>query len=203
MKLPKSEVDSISKWRTIIVTRPHFTSSLGVLWLHWADQFAMRDTLEIKDVPILTDDVAMESGYLGSLENLYIGCSSECQDYVSFVVSLDRIFPALKSLHELRLYGLEEWDTLPNQLLHLTCLHFLYLHGFGIEELPGWIERLSALKSLELLNCQKLSCLPSRNFMLNLLQLFIVDCPLLKKNIASDDSERSKVAHIRYLNILS
>lgn len=68
-------------------------------------------TLEIKDVPILTDDVAMESGYLGSLENLYIGCSSECQDYVSFLVSLDLIFPALLSLHELRLYGLEDWDT--------------------------------------------------------------------------------------------
>lgn len=94
--------------------------------------------LGIACVPKLPDVVA-EIGSFHGLQLLSIGGPSSCLDYDSFNVILDRIFPALQSLRILVLHGMEEWDTLPQQLQRLTTLHTLSLCTFGVEVVREYV----------------------------------------------------------------
>lgn len=65
-------------------------------------------------------------------------------------------------LRSLTLYGMPHTGYLPNQLQYLTSLQTLQLQGFGgMKVLPNWIENLASLRQLCLLDCEKLSYLPS------------------------------------------
>ncbi|GFP85215.1 putative disease resistance protein rga3 [Phtheirospermum japonicum] len=109
---------------------------------------------------------------------------------------------SLQRLNILELYGMEHWDSLPDQLQHLTSLERLYLVGFGIEALPEWFGNLSSLKrlnELELWRCEKLRHLPSKQAMQRLSKLThlnIHNCPLLIV-----DSEWPKISHIPNIEV--
>ncbi|KAL3642178.1 hypothetical protein CASFOL_012993 [Castilleja foliolosa] len=111
------------------------------------------------------------------------------------------------SLRHLELYGMEDWECLPDQLQHLTSLEILTLRYFGMEALPDWFGNLQSLKELHLLDCKKLRHLPSKQAMQRLSKLTYLDiytCPLLLKEKRSNDnevpqivdSEWPKISHI-------
>ncbi|GFQ08559.1 putative disease resistance protein rga3 [Phtheirospermum japonicum] len=139
--------------------------------------------------------------------------SSPSWNNVSFNEAVDAVLlQSHFSLRELSLTGKEHWDSLPDQLQHLTSLEFLYLYNFGIEALPEWFGNLSSLKELALFDCKKLRHLPSKQAMQRLSKLtflYIYECPLLllkekkrSNNNNNDelpqivDSEWPKISHI-------
>ncbi|GFP95591.1 hypothetical protein PHJA_001703400 [Phtheirospermum japonicum] len=97
---------------------------------------------------------------------------------------------------------MEHWDSLPDQLQHLTSLQELWLSDFGIEALPEWFGNLSSLNILQLIRFKKLRHLPSKQAMQRLsklTRLHIVECPLLLLNDELPqivDSEWPKISHI-------
>ncbi|KAL3507496.1 hypothetical protein ACH5RR_032878 [Cinchona calisaya] len=108
------------------------------------------------------------------------------------------------SLSYLVLYGWPHWESLPDQIQHLSALEFLELHGFGIKSLPDWFGKLSSLEDLRIYNCEKLECLPSHQLMASLTKLrclTIEACPLLERrcspeNGSGTNSDWSKISHI-------
>ncbi|KAI3470243.1 hypothetical protein Pfo_026906 [Paulownia fortunei] len=154
--------------------------------------------LEIIKVP----KFIVEIGSLRSLQELRMGYWSDSRDYVSFKETLDGILQGSHSLRELELWGIEHWDSLPDQFQHLTALSSFSLSGFGIEALPEWFGNLSSLESLYLITCEKLRRLPSKEAMQRLTKLtvlYIIGCPLLKERCIeeqSDESEWPKISHI-------
>ncbi|GFP95598.1 putative disease resistance protein rga3 [Phtheirospermum japonicum] len=136
-------------------------------------------------------------GFVPELSN------SSSWNNVSFNETVDAILlqpSQFISLRQLRLNGAEHWDSLPDQLQHLTSLEYLRLDDFGIEALPEWFGNLSSLKRLELFSCKKLRHLPPKQAMQRLSKftyLYIYECPLLilkEKKIV--DSEWHKISHI-------
>ncbi|CAA2974074.1 Hypothetical predicted protein [Olea europaea subsp. europaea] len=118
---------------------------------------------------------------LNNFSDLTIGGFSKSIDFNSFQAALDGIQRS-KSLKYLSLCGWDHWDSLPYQVQHLNSLKQLTLHGFGIEALPNWIGGMSSLFELELINCQKLRHMPSKEEMQRLTQLRelrVEGCPLL------------------------
>ncbi|GFP83105.1 putative disease resistance protein rga3 [Phtheirospermum japonicum] len=121
---------------------------------------------------------------------------------VSFNEAVDAMLLKFISLRSLTLDGMEHWDSLPDQLQHLTSLEDLTLREFGIEALPEWFGNLSSLKSLTLWNYKKLRHLPSKQAMQRLSKLkflSIIECPLLiikekkKSNNNNDNTELPQI----------
>ncbi|CDP03415.1 unnamed protein product [Coffea canephora] len=113
--------------------------------------------------------------------------------------------PYFPFLSWLLLYGWPHWESLPEQLQHLSALTTLALSDFGVKSLPDWFGKLSSLEELELSNCRKLENLPSHQSMRSLTRLrklWITHCPLLKERCDPEssstdpNSERSKISHI-------
>ncbi|XP_022880832.1 plant intracellular Ras-group-related LRR protein 4-like [Olea europaea var. sylvestris] len=109
-------------------------------------------------------------GRLNNLRYLEFGRFSKSIGYNSFQAALDNIQQS-KSLCRLNLYGWEHEDLLPYQLQHLTSLESISLTGFGIEALPEWFGGLSSLSRLNLMDCQKLRHMPSKEAMERLTKL--------------------------------
>ncbi|GFQ02795.1 putative disease resistance protein rga3 [Phtheirospermum japonicum] len=168
--------------------------------------------LEIKGVPELSSkDIIGSLSTNNSLQKLAMSPSSSWNNNVSFNEAVDAMLHHFISLRTLSLYGMEHWDSLPDQLQHLTSLEGLRLDDFGIEALPEWFGNISSLKRLYLLNCKKLRHLPSKQAMQRLsklTELRIYECPLqlLKEKKRSNnnnnglpqivDSEWPKISHI-------
>ncbi|KAL3642180.1 hypothetical protein CASFOL_012995 [Castilleja foliolosa] len=154
-------------------------------------------TLEIDQVP----KSSIKNGSLG-LQCLMMGPFSSDTSWnnnVSYNETVDAMLPQCYiSLRSLKLYGMEDWECLPDQLQHLTSLEILTLSDFGIEALPEWFGNLESLKELYLWDCKKLRHLPSKQAMqrlskLNLLHIY--RCPLLLKEKRSS-IEWPKISHI-------
>lgn len=107
--------------------------------------------LKIVAVPKLTSRSAKETSSFHAMQEMAINSTLDSSDYVAFEETRDCILRgSLQSLCRLELAGVEEWDSLPNQIQHLTALSRLELNNFGIETLPEWFGNLTLLKELSL-----------------------------------------------------
>ncbi|CDP15457.1 unnamed protein product [Coffea canephora] len=136
--------------------------------------------------------------------------TTELHSFLDLFDALPPPHPYFPSLSTLFLYGWPHWESLPEQLQHLSALTHLDLSGFGLKSLPDWFGKLSSLEELKLYKCEKLENLPSHRSMTSLTELrglWIRDCPLLKERCnpvssssssSSSDpmSEWSKISHI-------
>ncbi|KAL0283370.1 UNVERIFIED_CONTAM: hypothetical protein Sangu_2893800 [Sesamum angustifolium] len=91
---------------------------------------------------------------LSGLTNLFIGPFSEEVGLASFNEILQGI-QQLQSLERLELYGWPQFESLSDDLQHLTTLKEFSIYNFGMEALPEWIGNLASLKSLSLYRCKK------------------------------------------------
>ncbi|KAL3642192.1 hypothetical protein CASFOL_013007 [Castilleja foliolosa] len=145
----------------------------------------------------------IKNGCSLSLHHLNMGRFSSDSSNVSFNETVgDMLLQCCISLRRLSLYGMEDWECLPDQLQHLTSLEILSLDNFGMEALPEWFGNLESLKVLLLSDCKKLRHLPSKQAMQRLSKLTLLDifsCPLLLKDDEVHqivDSEWPKISHI-------
>ncbi|KAK4410216.1 hypothetical protein Sango_0094600 [Sesamum angolense] len=109
-------------------------------------------SLDISGCPKLRSLPKGDISCLSSLTELCIGPFSEEVDLASF----NEIFQGIQQLHSLvhlELYGWPHFESLPDQLQHLT-LGVFRIYNFGMEALPEWIGNLAALQSLYLYTCQ-------------------------------------------------
>nr|GEY63242.1 CC-NBS-LRR resistance protein [Tanacetum cinerariifolium] len=69
-------------------------------------------------------------------------------------------FPSLKGIEKLRsnlqnlhLYGRSHWESIPEEVKHLTSLERLVIWEFGIRELPMWLTNMSSIKRISFHRC--------------------------------------------------
>ncbi|KAL7106166.1 hypothetical protein ACP275_07G094400 [Erythranthe tilingii] len=179
--------------------------NMGTLIGYCIQKMPRLSELIIFDVPTTNNPWEIVGSFSpGNLRDLSISCD----DYSVSVV--DAILKATtKSLHRLTLHGTEHSRELPGQLQHLTALSELYLYDFGeMEELPDWVignnnnnNLSSSLQLLSLSRCNKLRCLPSKEAMLRVTNLYILDCPMLDIKGGDGDygSEWPKISHIPFV----
>ncbi|CDP10851.1 unnamed protein product [Coffea canephora] len=150
--------------------------------------------LFISPCPELTDLPKGKLCSLRSLRSLTIGPFSETTELHSFLNLFDALQPPhhyFPSLSSLSLDGWPHWESLPEQLQHLSALTRLQLSGFGVKSLPDWFGKLSSLEHLWLRGCEKLENLPSHQSMRKLTKLIwleISDCPLLMRRYKPESS---------------
>jgi hypothetical protein len=124
---------------------------------------------------------SMSSGKKGP-SHLYLPFSSEFQ-----------------CLESLKLGGLSELKSLPDQIQHLTALKSLILCFLdGLESLPDWLGNLISLQTLDISMCEKLKYFPSLESMRRLVNLSVLTtwkCPLLE-NTKGICPEWRKISHI-------
>nr|GEZ75076.1 CC-NBS-LRR resistance protein [Tanacetum cinerariifolium]GFA20548.1 CC-NBS-LRR resistance protein [Tanacetum cinerariifolium] len=72
-------------------------------------------------------------------------------------------FPSLKGLEKLSsnlrslvLNGCHHWETIPEEVKHLTSLEALHIWRFGIREIPIWLTNMSSIKSIDFDRCPRL-----------------------------------------------
>ncbi|CAH1435919.1 unnamed protein product [Lactuca virosa] len=111
-------------------------------------------TLEITDCGKLTSLPHELFDSFGFLNELELGPFSKELD--SFP-SLQGIEKLRNHLHELTLYGVDQWESIPEEIQHLTSLTRLRIVGFGIQELPMWLASMSSIQKLEFHNCKGLN----------------------------------------------
>lgn len=149
---------------------------------------------------------------LRSLRRLRVGEVSDSIDLVSFHEHLNHLFEKNCSLDVVKIYGKEQWDSVPDHIQYLTGLTELSLFEFGIEVLPEWIGDLSYLEWLYIYNCKKIKHLPSEKAMRRLIRLdtlAILGCPLLAERcrkkqstgLGNEDSEWHKISHIQHVSV--
>ncbi|PWA60359.1 Cc-nbs-lrr resistance protein [Artemisia annua] len=64
-------------------------------------------------------------------------------------------FPSLKGIEKLssnlwwlKLYGRSHWESIPEEVKHLTSLEKLIISEFGIQEIPIWLTNMSSIKTI-------------------------------------------------------
>ncbi|KAL0414545.1 UNVERIFIED_CONTAM: Disease resistance protein RGA2 [Sesamum radiatum] len=155
-------------------------------------------TLDISKCPRLRSLPKGSLNFLSGLRELCIGPFSKEVGFASFC----EIFQGIQQLHSLttlRLYGRPQFESLPDQLQHLTTLCYFELCDFGIEALPEWFRKLSSLQQLDIRRCNRLRHLPSKETILQLKKLtdlYITECPVLSERCRQDQSEWHKISHI-------
>ncbi|KAL0381284.1 UNVERIFIED_CONTAM: hypothetical protein Sangu_0192700 [Sesamum angustifolium] len=132
---------------------------------------------------------------LSGLKDLCIGPFSEEVGLASFNEILQGI-QQLQSLLRLELYGWPQFESLSDDLQHLTTLRRFRIDNFGMEALPEWIGNLASLEWLGLYRCKKLKQLPSLQCLTNLRCLRINECPELSERCKPHESEWHKISHI-------
>ncbi|GFQ04345.1 putative disease resistance protein rga3 [Phtheirospermum japonicum] len=208
-------IEMVESLETLRVDGLSSITNLGMVIGNGHRMTRLRE-LEIIEVPKFSSkDIIGSPSTNYSLQTLEMSPSSSSSSWnnVSFNEVVDAVLLQSISLRRLTLTGMEHWDSLPDQLQHLTSLEDLYLRDFGIEALPEWFGNLSSLKRLYLLNCKKLRLLPSKQVMQRLSKLtylWISGWPLLllkeKKRSNNNnyyyelpqivDSEWPKISHI-------
>ncbi|GJZ92033.1 CC-NBS-LRR resistance protein, partial [Tanacetum coccineum] len=80
-------------------------------------------------------------------------------ELVRFSKELD-CFPSLKGIEKLRsnlqslaLYGWSHWESIPEEVQHLTSLESLDILEFGIREIPMWLTNMSSIKRIHFYEC--------------------------------------------------
>ncbi|KAL4579008.1 hypothetical protein LXL04_015143 [Taraxacum kok-saghyz] len=139
-----NSIYGLTSLKSLVIDRCH--NLLGVPDLHNQSRSLRR--LEITDCYGLT---SLPSGfdYLGLLR-LEIGPFSSTLD--SFP-SLQGIEKSMNRLHTLQLRGWPHWDSIPEEVKHLTSLTFLIMFGFGLRELPVWLANMSSIRLMMFDEC--------------------------------------------------
>ncbi|KAL0349160.1 UNVERIFIED_CONTAM: putative disease resistance protein RGA1 [Sesamum angustifolium] len=163
--------------------------------------------LRVSGCPSLRSFTKGDINCLSRLIGLAIGPFSETEGFATLCEIIEGI-QQIQSIKTLKLYGWPQFDSLPDQLQHLTTLSFLQLYNFNIEILPEWFGNLSSLECLVLTSCKRLWHFPSKEAMQRLTKLqrlFIRGCPFLSegckpdKTSPADDSEWHKISHIPFI----
>ncbi|KAL0410457.1 UNVERIFIED_CONTAM: hypothetical protein Slati_3635400 [Sesamum latifolium] len=81
------------------------------------------------------------------LTQLTLGSLADDMSFQDFCRDFESIL-SLRSLQDLTFGGKFEWESLPDQLQHLTALTRLSLLYFSVEELPEWFGNFSSLRTL-------------------------------------------------------
>ncbi|KAL7614969.1 hypothetical protein Lser_V15G05565 [Lactuca serriola] len=71
--------------------------------------------------------------------------------------SLQGIEKLRNQLHSLALSGWDHWESIPEEIQHLTSLSWLQIDGFGIQELPIWLINMSSIRELMFNECKGLN----------------------------------------------
>ena len=134
---------------------------------------SLRD-LSIKLCPNLVS--FPEEGFPTNLTSLTIGCDDEAECFPDEEIGM----------------------TLPTSLTHLSFWGFqklIFLSSTGFQS-------LTSLQSLRIWNCPNLTSFPEVGLPSSLLDLYIRDCPKLKRACKRDEGkEWSKIAHIPCVQI--
>ncbi|VFQ60254.1 unnamed protein product [Cuscuta campestris] len=119
----------------------------------------------------------------------------ECKDKDErCTIPSDMPWKAFKtSLRSLKLFGLSQLARLPGALRHLTNLRSLEISFTDLRELPEWIRCFSYLETLELVCCDKLTCLPESIRDLN---IALCSKKLIKRCRGPNGSDWPKIQHI-------
>ena len=141
---------------------------------------------------------------LTQLEELRIGgFSEELEDFPAGVINSIQYLSGY--LERLEIHGWGKLKSVPHQLQHLTALESLSIRGFDGDEfeeaLPDWLDKLSSLRSLEIVGCKNLKYLPSSTAIKRLSKLKTLrisgGCPHLSENCREGNgSEWPKISHI-------
>ncbi|KAL7614516.1 hypothetical protein Lser_V15G05595 [Lactuca serriola] len=107
-------------------------------------------TLEITDCGKLTSLPHEMFDCFAFLNELELGPFSE--DLDSFP-SLQGIEKLRNHLHLLELYGWDHYESIPEEIQHLTSLTWLRIFRFGIQELPMWLTNMSSIQEMRFSFC--------------------------------------------------
>ncbi|KAL0304782.1 UNVERIFIED_CONTAM: putative disease resistance protein RGA3 [Sesamum angustifolium] len=138
-------------------------------------------------------------GRLSGLTELCIGPFSEEVGLASFYEIFQSGIQQLHSLEVLQLYGWPQFESLPDDIQHLTTLREFRIDNFGMEALPEWIGNLASLQWLWVYRCKRLKQLPSKKALqclTKLSHLSIKECPELTERCQPYESEWHKISHI-------
>ncbi|CAI9270927.1 unnamed protein product [Lactuca saligna] len=72
-------------------------------------------------------------------------------------LSLQGIEKLRYHLRSLTLYGVDKWESIPEEIQHLTSLSWLQIDGFGMRELPMWLASMSSIRQLMFNECKGLN----------------------------------------------
>ncbi|KAF2319168.1 hypothetical protein GH714_013706 [Hevea brasiliensis] len=154
--------------------------------------------LYISDCPSLASSPPEDClSCLTRLKQLTIG-----SEELKVFLGLDSIQDSLEEL--VLICGQNELKSLPGQLQDLTALKSLQIVNFtAVEAFPEWLGKLKSLEKLEIGGCKELMYLPTTMQGLSKLRrLKIYGCPFLKERCAKDSgSEWSKISHIPEISI--
>ncbi|KAL7613079.1 hypothetical protein Lser_V15G05615 [Lactuca serriola] len=70
--------------------------------------------------------------------------------------SLQGIEKLRNHLHSLYLGGWDHWESIPEEIQHLTSLTLLRINSFGLQELPMWLTNMSSIREIIFYNCKGL-----------------------------------------------
>ncbi|XP_023728218.1 putative disease resistance protein RGA1 [Lactuca sativa] len=70
--------------------------------------------------------------------------------------SLQGIEKLRNHLHSLYLGGWDHWESIPDEIQHLTSLTLLRINRFGLQELPMWLTNMSSIRDMIFYNCKGL-----------------------------------------------
>ncbi|PWA74777.1 Cc-nbs-lrr resistance protein [Artemisia annua] len=73
-------------------------------------------------------------------------------------------FPSIQGIEKLRgsnlrsltLTGRRHWETIPEEVKHLTSLELVYIYNFGIREIPIWLTNMSSIRVINFDYCPEL-----------------------------------------------
>ncbi|KAF3441381.1 hypothetical protein FNV43_RR15295 [Rhamnella rubrinervis] len=187
------------------VTEPPFKSLKSLTfenmgeWKEWSlvgGAFPILEMLVLSRCPKLKG--AGSPDYLPSLNVID-------NDHVGRLSEEGCTFSNLKSLHIIGDVDINGLDLFPEREGQLpTALTYLQLSSLrGLKSLNGTaLRHLTSLKTLYIINCQQLQCLPEEGLPTSLFQLYIYGCPLLKPRCKRETGEDwDKIDHIYHVII--
>ncbi|KAK4409454.1 hypothetical protein Sango_0018400 [Sesamum angolense] len=187
-------LESCTSLQTLCVSRCHNLVSFPIDFRSLPSSLCV---LDISECPRLRSLPKGGISCLSGLTALCIGPSEEVG-----LASFNEILQGIQQLQLLRLelYGWPQFESLSDDLQHLTTLRRFRIDNFGMEALPEWIGNLASLEWLGLYRCKKLKQLPSLQCLTNLRCLRIKECPELSERCKPHESEWHKISHIQIID---
>ncbi|KAL4578948.1 hypothetical protein LXL04_015082 [Taraxacum kok-saghyz] len=90
---------------------------------------------------------------LAFLRKLSLGWFSDELMYFPSIQGIDKL---KIHLHSLELFGLNHWESIPEEIKYLTSLTRFLVFNFGIRELPTWLTNMSSIQDMRFYDCHGL-----------------------------------------------